>query len=258
MIPLRKNNKYNKAISVISGILALILVVTAVIVAVNYYWPKKDDNSQYKNTDSKKETSLPLNPIDFNALKEQNGDVCAWINFDCLPIDYPIVRAGEEKRNQSYYLRRDLDGKYSTAGTIYIQTMNSADFSDPCTVVYGHNMTNLTMFGTLKKFRDKEFFDQNEYFYIYTPGHILKYAIKSAFVYDDRHILYSFDFWNEKDFNSFAEEAGNPKSLVKNVRESVEINPDSKLVILSTCTNVDTERYLVVGVLTEDTKTAEK
>ena len=250
-----KNSKLNKAISVVLGAIAAILFVAAVTLLVIHYWPVKDNYSNYKNHTSSVVEDLPINPIDFDALKAQNDDICGWINFDCLDIDYPIVCAGENKPEE-YYLRRDLEGKYSTAGTIFIQKVNAVDFSDPCTVIYGHNMTNLTMFGTLKKFREKEFFDQNEYFKIYKPGHILKYAIKSAFVYDDRHINYSFNnFETETDFLNFAEEVKNPKSLVKNVRESVEIKPDSKLAVLSTCTNVDTERYLVVGVLVEDTKT---
>ena len=250
----RKENGINKAITVILGIISALLIAAALLLAIKHYWPQKENYSNFKNNTSSVTATLPANPIDFAALDEQNEDVCAWIKFDCLDIDYPIVRAGETKA-EDYYLRRDLEGKYSIGGTIYIQKMNSVDFSDPCTVVYGHNMRNLSMFGTLKSFRDKDFFDQNEFFYIYRPKHIYKYAIKSAFVYDDRHILHSFDFNNEMDFMAFANEASNPQSLVKNVRDSVEIKPDSKLVVLSTCTNVDTERYLVVGVLVEDTKT---
>ena len=249
--------KSNKTVSVILGIIAAILIIAAAFIAINHYWHKSDDYSQFKNGNSSKtEKTLANNPINFPELKTKYPDVCAWIKFDSedIDIDYPIVCSGEDKK-EDYYLRRDLDGKYSTGGTVYIQKLNKTDFSDPCTLVYGHNMTNLSMFGTLKYLRDKEVFDRNEFFYIYTPGHILKYDIKSAFVYDDRHILYSFDFTNEHDFLAFADEASNPQSLVKNVRENVSIKNDSKLAVLSTCTNIDSERYLVVGVLTEDTKT---
>ena len=250
------DRKINKLISIVLGIIAALLVAAAAIIAVKHYWPKKENFSEFKNKPKIVEEALAENPINFTALKEQNEDVCAWIRFDSedIAIDYPIVRAGEEKK-EDYYLRRDLEGNYSTGGTVYIQKMNSEKFTDNCTVVYGHNMRNLTMFGTLKYLREKESFDKNKFFYIYVPGHIYKYTIKSAFVYDDRHIMYSFDFSDTHGFNSFVEEVLNPKSLVKNVREDVVINEDSKLVVLSTCTNVDKERYLVVGVLTEDTNT---
>jgi len=38
---------------------------------------------------------------------------------------------------------------------------NSADFSDVHTIIYGHNMKNGSMFGSLKKYRNKTFFDEN-------------------------------------------------------------------------------------------------
>ena len=259
----KEKRKLDKAIPLILGIVAAILAIVAVVILVWRFWPRKNpDYSKYKNDVSSgdnqsgsKDGELPANPIKFKLLQAENEDVCAWIELKGAEIDHPIARAGENKDDE-YYLRRDLDEKYSVGGTVFIQKMNSADFSDRCTIVYGHNMTNLTMFGRLKYFRDKDFFDKNEYFYIYTPKHILKYAIKSAFVYDDRHIYYSFNrFATDTDFENFVKEVCNPKSLVKNVRESVEINNDSKLVVLSTCTNIDSERYLVVGVLVEDTKT---
>ena len=251
----RKSNKLNRAISVILGIIAALFFAVAVIIAVKHYFPFREDYSEFKNNSSI-EAELPQNPIDFTALKEQNKDVCGWIKFesDDIAVDYPVLRTGDEKA-EDYYLRRDIEEKYSTGGVIYIQKVNKPDFTDPCTLIYGHNMRNLTMFGTLKYLRDKEIFDRNEFFYVYTPGHILKYAIKSAFVYDDRHVYYAFDFDTASGFAAFAEEANNPKALVKNVRDSVVIKPDSKLAVLSTCTNIDDERYLVVAVQVEDIKT---
>ena len=224
---------------------------------------KKDDYKKFKNENAQidpvtsDDGKLPENPIKFDELAERNGDICAWIHFESLPvIDYPIVRPEGDNKDTNYYLRRDLDGKYSTGGTVYIQKVNSPDFSDRCTVVYGHNMHDMTMFGHLKDFRNKEFFDNNPYFYIFRRKHILKYEIKSAFVYDDRLIPGAFNFDNATESQNFIDEVCNPKSLTKNVREDLEVTLDSKMVVLSTCTDYNAkERYLVVGVLIKDTKT---
>ena len=117
-------------------------------------------------------------------------------------------------------------------------------------------MKNRTMFGSLKDFRFKEnFFEENRKFYVYTPGHILTYEIYSAFVYDDRHILNSFDFSDDEQFADFISQTTNPKTMTKKVREGVSIDTDDKLVVLSTCTGIKTERYLVVGVLVDDQPT---
>ena len=54
-------------------------------------------------------------------------------------------------------------------------------------------MMNNTMFTTLHRFRDPKFFEENEYIYVYLPGRKLTYHIFSAYEYDNRHILHSFD-----------------------------------------------------------------
>ncbi len=54
------------------------------------------------------------------------------------------------------------------------------NFSDPNTLIYGHNMANKSMFATLLRFRDEEFFNNNELIYIYLPGRILTYKVFAA------------------------------------------------------------------------------
>lgn len=193
------------------------------------------------------------NPIDFSKLKEHNPDVCAWIQVEGTAIDYPVLRSGADSE-EGYYLNHNLDRQKHVGGSVYIEKGNSADFSDPNTVVYGHNMINGSMFATLKKFRDAEFFKTNKYIYVYTPGHIYKYQIISAFVYDDRHILNSFNCYIEGGMQAYIDNCKNPASLVKNVRD-ISVETDDKLITLSTCTNRKKERYLVVAKLIEDIET---
>ena len=116
-------------------------------------------------------------------------------------------------------------------------------------------MLNGTMFGQLKKFRGKDFFNENREIYIYTPGHIKKYEIVSAFVYDDRHIINSFNFNIETSRMQFFDECLNPSSLTKQVLEGATLDKDDKIITLSTCTSNESERYLVVGKLVSDTIT---
>lgn len=207
-----------------------------------------------KKTDSST-AQLKENPIDFEKLKKQNSDIFSWIRIENTNIDYPIFYAGEN--NNDFYLRRNIDKEYDRQGVIYIEDYNKTDWSDPVTVVYGHNIwTMKTMFYQLHNFEDSEFFDSNRYIEIYSEGRALKYEIYSAFEYDDRHIMYSFDFDKEKVYSDFIDYTLNPLSLNKNVREGVSVTTDDKLIILSTCIkNKEDMRYLVIGVLREDEKT---
>ncbi len=198
------------------------------------------------------EENLAENPIDFTSLKSRNDEVYAWIKIPNTKINYPIVQS---RVDDNYYLNKSIDKKYLFAGMIYSQSMNSLDFYDPVTVLYGHNMNNGTMFQNLHKFQDADFFEKNDHFFVYTEHHILTYKIVSAFKYDNRHIMNSFDFNDIDQLADFQNTVTDPDSLLKNVREDVNVNFNSKILVLSTCINDKRSRYLVCGVMIDDEKT---
>jgi sortase B len=94
---------------------------------------------------------------DFSQLHEINPDVVGWISLPNTEIDYPILQG---KDNLSY-ITTDVYGKYAVAGSIFLDTRCSADFSDRYSLVYGHHMANGSMFGDLDKYRSERFFYDN-------------------------------------------------------------------------------------------------
>ena len=97
--------------------------------------------------------------IRFDELREENPDIVAWIRSDDpenTGIDYPVFYSGDNEK----YLRRDLYGKSHIAGSIFLEGLNRPDFTDYYTVIYGHNMNDGSMFGGLKKYRKKEFWEE--------------------------------------------------------------------------------------------------
>lgn len=202
------------------------------------------------------EESKVDNPIDFDGLKAQNEDIYAWIKVDDTNVDYPIV---QNPTDDEFYLKHSAEDKsWSASGAVYTELINNKNFRDAVTLIYGHNGYGDTMFTTLHRFSDEEFFNTHPYFYIYTQDRRLTYQVVSAFKYDDRHIMNSFNFANLEELEEFQSYVQNPTSSLKNVRTDLDkpINSSSKLVILSTCiTNQKSSRYLICGVLTKDEKT---
>lgn len=254
----KKRKKKSLIILLIALLLVFVLSLWAILWA--YFGSDGFDASKFKNQSTGNTSSvtstvesepiiLAENPINFEELKKTNGDVCAWITVPNTNIDYPIVQSS--KSDDNYYINHSWDNKYTINGAIYIQRLNGNTFTDRNTVVYGHNLRNGTMFRNLHKFRDKEFFDANEYFYVYTPGHILTYRIFAAYRYDNRHILNSFDFADTDAYAEYLKSAQNPNSLIKNTRQ-VELTTDDRIVTLSTCISDKRYRYLVQGVLISD------
>lgn len=189
-------------------------------------------------------------PVDLKSLRDINSDVYAWISIPGTYVNYPIAQSTVD---DNYYLHKNIYKRYLFAGMIYTQSCNSLDFYDPVTVVYGHNMRSTTMFTSLHYFEDPEFFEEHDTFYIYTLDRMLTYKIVSAYKYDNRHIMNSFDFTNPEVLSSFQQHTLDPLSTMRNVREGIELDADSKLVVLSTCMSNDKKsRYLVNGVLVSD------
>ena len=254
-----QGKKRNKIAYYITMAIALAVLLASIITLCVHFFGGKEETDVYKNT-STVSTVLPTNPINFDKIQEEYPDVCAWIQIPGIEqIDYPIFQSAADV-DDNYYLEHNRDGGTDKYGEIYIQKLNSKLFDDPNTLIYGHNMNNGSMFGKLydgsgKQFDNQEFFDEHRTIYVYTPGHILEYEIISAFVYDNRHIINSFNFELEDERMEFFDECINPSSITKKVVEGATLNEDDKIITLSTCTGNDATRYLVVGKLISDTET---
>lgn len=190
-------------------------------------------------------------PVNFVELKKNNPDIYAWINIPGTVVDYPILRRDGDN---GYYLNHTAEGKTSIYGSIYTEDYNDKDFADFNTVIYGHNMKNGTMFGSLKKYKDKAFFEQNCYINIYMPGRIMKYQIFAAYVWDARHILLSLDF-SEKDIRSaYLDMIFSTRKINSNINQELTVTDEDRIITLSTCTGNKEERFLVQGVLIYDSR----
>ncbi|MCR4793349.1 MAG: class B sortase [Lachnospiraceae bacterium] len=194
----------------------------------------------------------PVRELDWDKLHQTNPDIYAWIYVPGTCVDYPVL---QHPSNNEYYLNHNLDGSYGFPGVIYTENYNSRDFTDPNTVIYGHNMDNDTMFSTLHNFADPQMVEEPHYIYIYTEdGRELVYEIFAAYEYVSIHLLLNFDVSNEYVFAQYIRNIENMDSTSPypaNIRHDIEPDVDDRLITLSTCTvNHDaSKRFLVVGVL---------
>ncbi len=205
-------------------------------------------------TTAASDANLPDNPIDFKALQKENIDIYAWLYIPNTGINLPVL---QNAFDDSYYLSHDAHREENQLGAVYSQIANKKDFSDPVTVLYGHD--GEAQFKNLHYFEDEKFFEENDKMYVYTTGHIYTYRIISAYKSDNRHILNTYDFTKEDVLKGYFESILNPDSLLVNVREGVTLDPKKdKIVQMSTCMLDEfhgSSRYIVTGVLIDDQPT---
>lgn len=186
-------------------------------------------------------------PIDFEELQSRNPDAYAWIKVPGTAVDYPILQSGTDN---SYYLSHTIDNEEKPEGSIFTENYNTKTFEDPNTVIYGHDMKNGSMFQSLHNYMDRSFFDENREVLIYLPDQILHYKIFAAYIYDNRHILQSFDFGNKEIFQAYLDNIFSMRDMNSFVDTSMDITSEDKIITLSTCyAGISTQRYLVQAVL---------
>ena len=200
-------------------------------------------------TETATEEQSEVIPVKFEELQAVNPDVYAWITVPGTDIDYPILQHASDN---TYYLMHNIDGSYGYPGCIYTENMNSKDFTDNNTVIYGHNMKNGSMFAQLHKFEDPDFFKENREVLIYLPDEVLHYTIFAAHIYDDRHLLYSFDFTDSEVYQKYLDSIFSTRDMSANIDKDITVTTDDQIITLVTCIGSQpTNRLLVQAVLTD-------
>lgn len=207
-----------------------------------------------EETESTREDSLaqlgvdpPLKNLEWEALKQVNPDIYAWICIPGTQVDYPIL---QHPSDDSYYLKYNMNGTRGYPGCIYTEKLNEKDFTDFNTVLYGHNMRNQTMFASLHDFEEGDFFANNPYIYVYTKDEVLVYEIFAAWLADDAHILKNNDFSTEQGRAAYLADILKNYSSSGNMRNDLEVTTDSHILTLSTCMKRKPHnRFLVQAVL---------
>lgn len=187
-------------------------------------------------------------PINFDELSKTNEDIYAWITVPNTLVDYPVLQSSNEE--DDYWLNRTIEGIEGLPGSIYTRQVNKKDFSDYNTVIYGHNMKNDTMFGSLHDFENNDFFNNNKEIIIYTPDHIYEYEIFAAVVHSDENIMTSYDFESKEGREEFLNKIYSNEDVRSNINEDIIVTSEDKIITLSTCIGSEkNHRYLVLGVL---------
>ena len=180
--------------------------------------------------------------VNFDELMKMNPDTIGWIRFHPEPsqISYPIVKG----KDNSEYLKKTFSANENTLGAIFLNVDNNADFKN--TIIYGHRMKDGSMFRHLQDYEEKSFWESNPYFYIYTPdGREITYHIYSAGQVEDTSDTYLTSFESEEAYQSFL----NMTKEASLYDTGVELNAQSAIVTLSTCTSAsDNHRFVVRGV----------
>jgi len=121
-----------------------------------------------------------LEGIDLAELRATNSDVVGWITIPGTPLSYPLMQGTDNQ----YYLNHTWKKTKSAVGAIYLDYRNSDDMSDFNSIIYGHRMSDSSMFNCLRHYSDQSYFEEHPSIYIVTDEGVLRYEIFAAYEAD--------------------------------------------------------------------------
>lgn len=195
-------------------------------------------NDNIDNTEDKKNI-LPIS-VNFSVLKQENEDIVGWIYSEDSPINYPVVQSDDN----NYYLRRLINGTYNTAGSIFMDYRNNSNLENNNTILYGHNMKNNTMFGTLLKYKEQEYYDNHKIMYYFTQKKNYVIELFTGYTISVESDIYDLSIIDNNKLEELISKS--------DFKSDVKIKAEDKKITLSTCAyEYDGARYIVMGVLHE-------
>ncbi|MDY4836884.1 MAG: class B sortase [Lachnospiraceae bacterium] len=198
-----------------------------------------EERKELKSNENRED--FPEMEVDFKALREKNPDTVGWLYVGSCGISYPIVQ-GEDN---DYYMHHTFEGTVNSSGAIIMDYRDDKYLKDWNTFIYGHNMKNGSMFGSLKKLlNDETLYDSDPYIYVYLPGYIYRYKIFSY--YKDKPD--SKMYWTADTLQEYRQYIRDALSL--SVRDlGVETSEENNMVTLVTCSGSGTGkmRFFVHG-----------
>ncbi len=224
----------------------LVIVATAFFTAILVYsvlnifqWK----NDVYDNYDTKQETSEFVTTedglkVDFMALKEKNSDTVGYLKVNGTNINYVVVQADDN----DFYLSHNFNREANVAGWVFADYRNLVDGTDKNLIIYGHNIKEGSMFGSLINVVDESWqSDENNLIVTFlTEGGEYSYKVFSTYLTspEDYYIQTKFD---DESFGDFIQ------NLIRrsNHDYGIEVDKNDQILTLSSCVGNGEQRVVL-------------
>ena len=181
-------------------------------------------------------------------LQEENPDIVGWLEIEGTSINYPVLQGDDNE----YYMTHNYKKQKSKNGSIFLTKDYNWSIPSSNLLIYGHNLSNGTMFQELLKYEKEDFYKKHPIIRFTTNNEDAEYEIISAFksrVYykSEKNVFRYYYFVNAKteaEYNEFVQNA--KKASLYNIDKTAQYG--DQLITLSTCSyHVEDGRFAVVG-----------
>ncbi len=208
--------------------------------------PTEDNN--YVPNDYWDYINVPLISVDFNNLLAKNNDTVAWIQLNNTNINYPVVQTTDN----DYYLHYAYDKTYNEAGWVFMDYRNNPNNFDQNTIIYGHGMNNNTMFGSLRYIVENWWYtnQENHTVKLSTPTENTLWQVFSIYTIPEESYYLQTKFNGDEQYMDFL----NTLKSRSIYNFNAELNPQDKIITLSSCYNNELRVVLHAKLIKRETR----
>ena len=173
---------------------------------------------------------------DYDSYMRFNSDTRGFISCEGTPINYPIMQG----KDNEYYLNHLANNIVNLNGSIFIDYKIDMGLEARNCIIYGHNMRNDSMFGSLQNYAEESYWEEHPTMDIYVGYDHYKYHVFAAYSSEVGTDTFTIRFKDDKSFLRYIK-ASRGKSIYS--PDVGEITADDKIVTLVTCMDSNDKRY---------------
>ncbi len=198
----------------------------------------QEDNVYYPN-DYWDYINVPFINVNFDELRAKNSETVAWLKVNGTYINYPVVRHADN----GYYLKHDFGGRYNPNGWIYSDYRSDYDNYGNNSIIYGHNLNNRTLFGSLVWVLNSSWYTNSNNYIIKlsTLNNNTNWRVFSVYMIPSEAYYLRTVFNDNNDYMNFLNTIKS-RSIYD---FGISLNESDKILTLSTCNDTGTERVVL-------------
>lgn len=236
---------------IIISVLIISLVLSSVFVG-NFFFQSNAHKKLLSHAKATFESKTSDDAI--KTLAKENEDIKGWLKIEDTDIDYAVCQGEDD----TFYINHNQLGKKSRYGALFLSKNDSFERkdNDRNIVIFGNNMKDGTMFGSLKKYRNLQFYKQHPCIQLYHGKNAETYIVFAVMLVsssgDDNGEIYmpsKSHFADDSDFNSWSNETYS-RSLI-NTTVKVEYGDDI-LTLVTVANDFEGARLVVMAKKTDE------
>lgn len=261
-------NKFRRIMYVLVCFICWLYIIVSVIYLLNDFGWRVEEYNIIKETRSEKkkdieDTSSYTTDVnmesstteekqilkEYISLYEKNNDLYGWIKIEDTNIDFPVMFTPEEP---NFYENKNLEKEVCKVGMcIWIDGRTTENTDN--VIIYGHNVKYGMMFGSLKKYKKQDFYQDHKYIQFDTLYKKATYEIIGVvetkdYSEDESYNHYEFydhmEFRTQEEFQEYINYA--KENSVYHIETTAEYG--EHIITLCTCDNTtENGRLLIIA-----------